>query len=102
MEFAIVDPHSLRSEPVREVRYCVQQILVAVTVAEGSLPSDQNVLQVVADVQTHLTIDILAEQGVLVLHWDVGIGDLSVGSSSRYSPISVFEGLLIIDEGQVE
>jgi len=68
----------------------------------GGLPGYKYVLQVVADVQTHLTIDILSEKGVLVLHFDVGIGNCSVGSSSRYSPISVCEGLLIIDKGQVE
>ena len=100
VEFAVVNPHSLRSKPVREVRYRVEQILVAITVAEGGLPGDQDVLKVVADVQAHLTIDRLIEKGVLALHWDISV--VNRGSWSCPTRISVFEGLLIIDEGQVE
>ena len=61
VEFAAVDPHGLRSEPVREIGHGVQQILVAVTVAHCRFPGDQNVLQAVTNVNAHLAIVGLAE-----------------------------------------
>ena len=104
MKLAVINPHSLGSKPIGVVRNSVEQILVAIPIAECRFPCDQNVFQTVANIQTHLTIVGFPKQTVLGFHIRNWVGNWSISCTTRRccTCIGIYYSFLIIDESQVK